>query len=133
MRQVMMVAVLLALACATSGAFAADDPFQGIDPEQACTVIYASDGVSCFGGNNEDYLNPLTKMWFMPGEDDGFGGVDSGRRLAARLQDAELEAMPAAGHLSWLDDPASAARSVSAFLRRNRASGVEPTPSAVAA
>jgi hypothetical protein len=27
------------------------------------------------GGNNEDYFNPLTKVWFIPGEDGAFGRV----------------------------------------------------------
>jgi len=44
-------------------------------PEQGCTVLYATDGVSAFGGNNEDFMNPLTKVWFIPGENGEYGRV----------------------------------------------------------
>jgi len=44
-------------------------------PEQACTVLFVSDGESSFGGNNEDYMNPLTKVWFIPREDGAYGRV----------------------------------------------------------
>jgi hypothetical protein len=44
-------------------------------PDQGCTVIYASDGGMALGGNNEDYVNPLTKVWFIPAEPGRHGGV----------------------------------------------------------
>ncbi|MGD8683426.1 MAG: alpha/beta hydrolase, partial [Chloroflexota bacterium] len=53
---------------------------------------------------------------FLWGDDDGFGGVDNGRRIASLLQHAELEPLPAAGHLPWLDDPLFAAQAVGRFL-----------------
>ena len=31
---------------------------------QACTVFYFTDGISFYGGNNEDWKDPATKMWF---------------------------------------------------------------------
>jgi hypothetical protein len=40
-----------------------------------CTVLYATDGEQMLGGNNEDYYNPLTKVWFIPGEDGSYGRV----------------------------------------------------------
>ncbi len=40
-----------------------------------CTVIYAADGDGAFGGNNEDGFNPLTKIWFVPGVNGGYGSV----------------------------------------------------------
>ncbi|HEY43759.1 MAG TPA: DUF3471 domain-containing protein [Anaerolineae bacterium] len=46
-----------------------------ICPDQGCSVIYASDGKLALGGNNEDYINPLTKVWFIPAEPGSFGGV----------------------------------------------------------
>ena len=39
-----------------------------------------------------------------------------GRRIAAAMPNAELVAMPEAGHLPWLDDPVFAARKAGAFL-----------------
>lgn len=33
---------------------------------QGCTVFYAADDTLALGGNNEDYWNPLTKVWFLP-------------------------------------------------------------------
>jgi pimeloyl-ACP methyl ester carboxylesterase len=73
---------------------------------------------------------------FVWGEDDGFGGIDNGRRIADLLPDAELETMPAAGHLPWLDDPVVATRATRAFLSRSGVAGdrAEPsTPTAAAA
>lgn len=67
----------------------------------------------------EDLLSTVTvPTRFLWGADDGFGGLDNGHRLATLLQDAELEAMPEAGHLPWLDDPVVAARSSDQFLRQ---------------
>ena len=57
-----------------------------------------------------------TPTLFLWGADDGFGGEDDARRLAALIPDAELSMMPAAGHLPWLDDPESATRVVDGFI-----------------
>ena len=35
------------------------------------------------GGNNEDYYNPLTKVWFIPAEAGTFGRVYFGFTLRA--------------------------------------------------
>jgi hypothetical protein len=44
-------------------------------PPQSCTVFYAADEEVALGGNNEDWLNPLTKIWFMPPEAGRYGRV----------------------------------------------------------
>jgi penicillin V acylase-like amidase (Ntn superfamily) len=41
----------------------------------ACTVFYASKGDFVLVGNNEDWKNPNTKIWFVPAKDGKFGGV----------------------------------------------------------
>ena len=48
-------------------------PFEST--KQSCTIIYASDGESSFGGNNEDgdYFN--TNMWFIPATESKNGRV----------------------------------------------------------
>lgn len=43
--------------------------------DQGCSVMYATDGNLALGGNNEDYLIPRTKVWFIPATSDSFGGV----------------------------------------------------------
>lgn len=54
--------------------------------------------------------------YFYWGADDPFGGVEVATTMVDLLGDATLEMVPDAGHLPWLDDPASAARAVSTFL-----------------
>jgi 2-hydroxy-6-oxonona-2,4-dienedioate hydrolase len=56
---------------------------------------------------------PTYWLW---GEDDEFGGRDVAERLAAAMPDAQLEMLPSAGHLPWLDDPDHAAQVVTAHL-----------------
>lgn len=53
---------------------AANEPAP-LQPSQGCSVLYATDGQVMLGGNNEDYLNPLTKVWFIPGEAGALGRV----------------------------------------------------------
>ena len=53
---------------------------------------------------------------FLWGVDDGFGGLDNATRIMRLMPAAGLVAMPAAGHLPWLDDPALAAAAVRRFL-----------------
>jgi hypothetical protein len=40
-----------------------------------CTVFSASDGTTVLAGNNEDYFNPSTRIWFEPPEDGKYGRV----------------------------------------------------------
>jgi hypothetical protein len=58
--------------CGAEAALRGPDPLQ---PNQGCTVLYATDGELMLGGNNEDYFNPLTKVWFIPGEAGSSGRV----------------------------------------------------------
>lgn len=57
-----------------------------------------------------------TPTYFLWGEDDAFGNSDVARNLVGAMPNAELELMPEAGHLPWLDDPDRAAAVVSRFL-----------------
>ena len=41
--------------------------------DSGCTVIYGTDDFNSIGGNNEDYTNPHTRIWFIPAEDGKFG------------------------------------------------------------
>lgn len=40
-----------------------------------CTVFSASDGTTVLAGNNEDYYNTSTRIWFLPREDGKYGRV----------------------------------------------------------
>ena len=37
-------------------------------PTRPCTVFFVSDGTRMLVGNNEDYFDPATRMWFLPAE-----------------------------------------------------------------
>ena len=56
-----------------------------------------------------------THFWW--GEDDTFGGEAVARHLCATMPAATYQMVPAAGHLPWLDDPATAATVIGRFLR----------------
>jgi len=43
-----------------------------------CTVFYATDGNKMLGGNNEDWSDSNTKIWFYPPEEGKFGWVKVG-------------------------------------------------------
>jgi penicillin V acylase-like amidase (Ntn superfamily) len=45
---------------------------------QPCTVFYATDGTTALGGNNEDWSDSNTKMWFYPAQDGKYGWVKFG-------------------------------------------------------
>ena len=67
---------------------------------------------------DEDLLGRITTpTYFLWGADDPFGGPDIAQQLVAAMPSAELEMVPDAGHLPWLDDPARAAEVVGSFLR----------------
>jgi 2-hydroxy-6-oxonona-2,4-dienedioate hydrolase len=57
-----------------------------------------------------------TPIYFLWGTDDTFGGQDVAERLVSLLPDAELEMLPDAGHLPWLDAPAYTASRTANFL-----------------
>lgn len=42
---------------------------------EGCSTVYATDGRQRLGGNNEDSIEPLTKVWFVPARKDTFGLV----------------------------------------------------------
>lgn len=44
-----------------------------LDSRQGCTVFYAADGEMALGGNNEDYWDPFTYVWFVPSEEGAYG------------------------------------------------------------
>jgi len=44
-------------------------------PALACTVIIYADGHVTLGGNNEDWKNPKTHMWSVPGESGQYGRI----------------------------------------------------------
>ncbi|RPI34125.1 MAG: hypothetical protein EHM70_03860 [Chloroflexota bacterium] len=44
-------------------------------PDQGCTVFYAASEDVALAGNNEDYLNPLTRAWFIPAGEGRYGRV----------------------------------------------------------
>ena len=41
----------------------------------SCTAFLAAQGDVVLAGNNEDYVNPRTKVWFVPPEDGRLGRV----------------------------------------------------------
>jgi len=41
--------------------------------DAGCTVIYGADENVALGGNNEDYPDPETRIWFLPPEEGKFG------------------------------------------------------------
>jgi 2-hydroxy-6-oxonona-2,4-dienedioate hydrolase len=57
-----------------------------------------------------------TPTLFLWGADDAFGDEANARMVTGMLPTATLEMLRGAGHLPWLDDPAGAARAVTAFL-----------------
>jgi hypothetical protein len=68
----LLVAATLTVPGVASGpsplADARDDPTN-------CTVAFAADDSGAFAGNNEDEINPLTNIWFVPGEGDSYGSA----------------------------------------------------------
>lgn len=46
-----------------------------VDSSLGCTVFYAAQGDIALGGNNEDWHDPLTKLWFVPRQNGKHGVV----------------------------------------------------------
>jgi pimeloyl-ACP methyl ester carboxylesterase len=68
-----------------------------------------------------DFLRQITPpTLYLWGEDDPFGGIDLGKRLAAAQPAATFKSFPAAGHLPWLDDPETHARLIRSFLQNEK-------------
>lgn len=68
-----LVAFLLLLALLPNQANAFVQPLAR--PLQGCTTLYAYDGQIALGGNNEDFNDPLTLVWFIPASPGRFGRV----------------------------------------------------------
>jgi hypothetical protein len=50
----------------------------GATAGRACTIFYAYDGKVAMGGNNEDWKDPNTFLWFKPGGEGEYGRVEFG-------------------------------------------------------
>ena len=75
-KRLLLVVILLALTLASCGQRANEtDRHNFMPPDMGCTVLYAYDGQIALGGNNEDYQNPFTKVWFLPPEEGKYGRV----------------------------------------------------------
>ena len=72
----LLLVVSFLLACRSSEPLDSTSGLQmGIRPDQGCTVFYAADDRVAFGGNNEDFSNPYTYVWFVPPEPGKYGRV----------------------------------------------------------
>jgi hypothetical protein len=77
----LILIVILSLAASGLGSSGARTPSREsleqyaapLRPGQGCTVFYASDGELALGGNNEDYFDPFTYVWFVPPEAGEYG------------------------------------------------------------
>lgn len=58
----------------------------------------------------------LAPSLFIIGDKDGFGTVESVRRVQERMRDARLEVIPNAAHVPWFDDSERCARALIGFL-----------------
>lgn len=67
--------VAVDLTQAESGEETRDHFVTGLDSQQSCTIIYASDEKTALAGNNEDYKSPFGDIWFLPAENGKFGRV----------------------------------------------------------
>ena len=86
---VSFLALALAIGCTAGQPTAAPAPLQvatpllvrdkwegeDLDLSQGCSTVYATDGQQMLGGNNEDSIEPMTKVWFVPKGENTFGLV----------------------------------------------------------
>ncbi|NIM20061.1 MAG: tetratricopeptide repeat protein [Candidatus Latescibacteria bacterium] len=68
-------AAVVELIKAESGEVAGDPFVTGLDVQQNCTLIYASDDRTALAGSNEDWTSHLNDIWFLPPEKGKFGRV----------------------------------------------------------
>jgi len=74
MKKIVMVLMLLVmLPAARLDAQEPPPPGCHLHDGQSCTVFYAAAENIALGGNNEDFWNPFTKMWFIPAETGKYG------------------------------------------------------------
>lgn len=67
---VLIAQFLVAHPCAAANPVTAGPP-----SSDDCTVFNAVDGDVVLVGNNEDFLHPLPKVWFLPREGGKFGRI----------------------------------------------------------
>ncbi len=75
-RRAVPVVLLLSLMLAALAAPAAAVPGDGCQPtvhQHGCSVFMAANDAVALGGNNEDWRNPFTKLWFIPADEGTFG------------------------------------------------------------
>jgi predicted choloylglycine hydrolase len=83
-------------------------------PAGACTIVMKTDGESVLVGNNEDFLEPRTKVWFLARTDDAHGRMIWGYdRYMDPYQGGMNEHglfidINAIGFSGWQDDPEKA-------------------------
>jgi hypothetical protein len=71
-RSTIMLVMLSLVAVPRAGATPViDEP----PPDDSCTVFSATDGEVVLVGNNEDFLHPLPRVWFLPPEGGKFGRI----------------------------------------------------------
>ena len=83
--------ILLSIVLSTSGflpvSFSPMPPAgQVLRPGQSCTVFYGADGEVVLAGNNEDFINPLTYVWFVPAERAGTARCTLASTTASRRE-----------------------------------------------
>jgi hypothetical protein len=77
----------------------------------ACTICVKADKDIILVGNNEDYYEPLTKIWFFPESPDAYGRVIWGfdrylHKYQGGMNDQGLFVdINAVGFTGWVDDP----------------------------
>jgi len=83
-------------------------------PGDACTIVMKTDGEKVLVGNNEDFLEPRTKVWFLARTDDAHGRMIWGYdRFLDPYQGGMNERglfidINAIGFTGWQDDPEKA-------------------------
>ena len=68
-----LAAIFLTSALSPSQANAFVQPSE--HPLPGCTTFYGYDGKNALAGNNEDFINPLTYVWFIPASPGRYGRV----------------------------------------------------------
>ena len=53
---------------------------------RSCTVVYAKDGETILGASNEDWSDPLTRFWIIPGQGRSKGWIKFGFQGGSRVR-----------------------------------------------
>jgi 2-hydroxy-6-oxonona-2,4-dienedioate hydrolase len=78
----------------------------------------------------EDFAAIRSPTLFFWGENDNFGGPSLGRDMAKLMPDAQVESLPRAGHLPWLDDCDRSAMVTRSFILEQEALSDVPATAA---